>query len=498
MEKLDTLNKYFFGGEAEAEAEIRNEVFVPPIHLNKILSFSRSRYKVLLGAKGVGKSLLINVLNESALEDNAISVLLTPSDFNCEAIANKATNSDKMSAAYNQLLNAIGSKIGQFQTGLLVSGSEINLHKLAVEEGLNKADAVSQFASFLSKVTPLAKDVASAAMEAQRLSRNKNILTKDIATVLKKNKQKFWVLIDDVDQAAITKKQSYDYSVCWAIVAATIQLANDFSEVRSLISVRTDIWHTMTVGKKHGSDILDKIQTPVYLRFTEEELGDVFFKRIELANKEAIGNYVRDLSTFFESRTIKLPGHSESIRTWDFWIRKQSRNRPRDMVQLVQQLIEKAEENGAKVIKADDAYQIMLDYARDRITNIEREYREICPQIKSIVRELSIDKLYEFTPLVKILKAIPSSRRVMIDNSALTPNTNEAAVKILHILHMCNFINARVDVLPKEAGYDHILFSQRPDLVSVDNWNEMQKYKWEIHPVFHPYIHEMKTSTYKF
>ncbi|MEZ9417184.1 hypothetical protein AB4189_23980, partial [Vibrio sp. 10N.286.49.E1] len=154
--------------------------------------------------------------------------------------AKKATNSDKMSAAYNQLLNAIGSKIGQYQSGLLTSSSEINLHKLAVDEGLNKSDAISEFSNFLTKVTPFAKDVAKAAMDVQRLNKNKNILTKDIATVLKKNQQKFWVLIDDVDQAAITKQNSYDYSVCWAIVAATIQLANDFSEVRSLISVRTD------------------------------------------------------------------------------------------------------------------------------------------------------------------------------------------------------------------------------------------------------------------
>lgn len=498
MERLDTLNKYFFGGEAEAEADIRNDIFVPPSNLKKILSFTRSRYKVLLGAKGVGKSLLINVLNESALEESAISVLLTPGDFNCEDIAKKATNSDKISAAYNQLLNAIGLKIGQYQSGLLTSSSEINLHKLAVDEGLNKSDAISEFSSFLTKVTPFAKDVAKAAMDVQRLNKNKNILSKDIATVLKKNQQKFWVLIDDVDQAAITKQNSYDYSVCWAIVAATIQLANDFSEVRSLISVRTDIWHTMTVGKKHGSDILDKIQTPVYLRFTEEELGEVFFKRIELANKEAIGSYKRDLSTFFERRTLKLPGNTESIRSWDFWIRKQSRNRPRDMVQLVQQLIEKAEDHGNGVIKAEDAYQIMLDYARERITNIEREYREICPQIKAIIRELSTEKMYDFSELVKILKAVPSSRRVVIDSTALTPDTNDAAIKILHVLHMCNFINARVEAENQESDYDHILFSQRPDLVSADNWNELQKYRWEIHPVFHPYIHEMKTSTYKF
>ncbi|WP_292430460.1 hypothetical protein [Methylobacter sp.] len=187
MSNLTVLNKYFFGGEAEAEADIRNEIFVPPTNLSNILSFVRSRYRVLLGAKGVGKSLLINILNESALEDNAISVLLKPGDFDCEAIVKKSTNADKVSSAYNQLLKAIGAKIGQYSTGLIVDESTINLNKLSLEEGISKSDAISRFASFLAEITPVAKEYAVAAQKIQRLNTNKNILRKDISTVLNKN-----------------------------------------------------------------------------------------------------------------------------------------------------------------------------------------------------------------------------------------------------------------------------------------------------------------------
>lgn len=501
MDNLAVLNKYFFGGEAEAEANIRNEIFVPPNNLSNILSFSRSRYRILLGAKGVGKSLLINVLNESALEDNAISVLLKPGDFDCETIAKKSANSDKVSSAYNQLLKAIGAKIGQYSTGLIVNESKINLNQLSVSEGISKPDAMSRFASFLTEITPVAKEYAVAAQKIQKLNSHRNILRKDISNVLNNNKQKFWLLIDDVDQAAITSANCYDYSVCWAIVAATIQLANDFDQVRSLISVRTDIWHTMTVAKRLGSDILDKIQEPIYLEFSEKEIGDIFTKRIELSNKEiSPRNYNQDVLNYFDNRMIKLPGAKEIIRSWDHWIRKQSRNRPRDMIQLVQQLIEQAELNKSNKILEKHAYDIMLSYAKKRIENIEKEYREICPQVKSIIKDLSTETLFKFEDVVNILKRCPSSRSIMIDNVAIKANTKEAAISILHVLHMANFINARIDLSADNSQpndideYDHITFSMRPDLVTSDNWNEMQKYKWEIHPVFHPYVHEITTN----
>lgn len=491
---LEVLNKYFFGGEAEAEADIRNEVFVSPENINEILSFVRSRYKILLGAKGVGKSLLINVLNESALEDQTISVLLTPGDFDCESIAKKSTNSDKITAAYNQLLKAIGSKIGQYSKGLVVNESEINLNKLSVDEGTSKPDAVSRFASFLSDISPVANKYAQAAQKIQRLNTNTKVLQKDISTVLDKNKKKFWVLLDDVDQASITKENTYDYSVCWAIVAATIQLANDFNQIRSLISIRTDIWHTMTVAKKLGSDRLDKIQDPTYLKFSEEEIGGIFFKRIELANRDLGKNASRSLNCFFKEQNIRLPGVQQITRSWEYWIRKLSRNRPRDMVQLVQQLIEEAGKNESKMIKNENGIKVMLPFAKQRISNIEREYREICPQIKSIIKDISTKTTFDFDEIVKLLKQCPSTRHITIDNKVLNPNDNESGISLLHVLHMANFINARVVKSKETEEYDHILFSMRPDLVSMDNWNELQKYKWEIHPVFHSYVHEIKSQ----
>ena len=199
VENLDILNKYFYGGEAEAEAKIRQDIFVEPANLRAILSYRNSAYKVLLGDKGVGKSLLINVLNESILGDESISVVLTPKNFDCEAIHSKKTASDQMMEAYHQIIIAIGSALGKLQTGLLFDTSSINLHNLAVDSGLKQNDLMSKFSSILVAATPHAKDIAKALLDLNKLNVNHNSVSNDIKNVLAKNRRKFWILVDDVD-----------------------------------------------------------------------------------------------------------------------------------------------------------------------------------------------------------------------------------------------------------------------------------------------------------
>lgn len=493
MENLETLNAYFFGGEAEAESEIRNNIFVSPSNLKSLLSFNRARYKVLLGSKGVGKSLLLNVMNESVLEERDISILLTPKDFDCQKIAQKSTNSDKISAAYNQLLIAVASKLGSF-IDIAITDRDVNLYKLSIEEGMSRADMISRMSNFLPSLFPAASKVANAAKKIQSLNKKETILKKDIVESLKKNQKKIWILMDDVDQASIQNNTHYDYSVCWAIVAAIVDLANDFNDFRCMISVRTDIWHTMTISKKLGSDRLDKMQEPDYLKFNENEIQEIFNKRISLANKESIGVESITTHTFFDGDKIQLPGSAQITRSWKVWIAKMARNRPRDMVHLVQSLIEAAQTRGSEKIGSEDAHQIMLSFSKSRIKNIETEYREICPQIKALINTIESKTKFDFVNLIKELKGATSARSTTVDGKILRPDDNESAISLLKVLHMSNYINARNNLNEDGSQYEHITYDERPLLVDLDNWNELQKYEWEIHPTFHQYIEELKKS----
>ena len=269
-------------------------------------------------------------------------------------------------------------------------------------------------------------------------------------------------------------------------MSAVIQISIDFEEVRSLISVRSDIWHTVTVVKRLGTDRLDKIQTPVTLSFSEEEIGEIFFKRLALANAEIDGKNSKRLENFFSEPNIILPGKTETIRPWHIWIQKQSRNKPRDMVQLIQQLIEEADNNGSSKISNSDAHKIMTSFGQERIKNISREYGNICPQIEFIIQTVSTQTLYPFQVLFEKLKLLPSMSKITIDGLNLASNKAETALKILKVLHMANFINAKRTL--SDGSYEHYMFSEFPDLIQEGNVNDLQVFEWEIHPVFHNYV----------
>ncbi len=107
MPHISSLIKYFKGGSAEQEREIRGEVFVAPSNLNDLLSFDFHSNVILLGNKGVGKSIFVNVLHEAYLKNSELSLLITPNDLSCDPVLSKKTLSDRKSAAYGQILTQL-------------------------------------------------------------------------------------------------------------------------------------------------------------------------------------------------------------------------------------------------------------------------------------------------------------------------------------------------------------------------------------------------------
>lgn len=491
MANLDHLDTFFFGGEAEAEADIRNDIFVEPGAIDDLLSFRRSRYKVLIAPKGVGKTILLSVLNESILEHDQISMLLTPRDLDCKDIFDKDAIADRISSAYRQLLLAAASHVGSLSKDIGISDAIVNLQALSVDQGMTRPDLISRVATFLTAITPKGKDIAEAARGLQRLNKSVKILKGDVQSVLARNKNKLWLLIDDIDLAAVDDGGKYDYSACWAIISAAMDLANDFDGVRCIISVRSDIWHVMTKVKRLGSERLDKIKkNTVALSFNEDELRSMFIRRVELASQAAGANTI-EMDMFFADRWLVLPGVQEEKRTWDQWIAKNSRDKPRDMVQLVQSLIEEAQREKSEKIGDSHAHKIVLDYSKGLVANISTEYQQICPQVEGLMKFVSRKTLFDFEELIELLKKSPSAQSIEIDGVRMKANDKGSAIKLLAILHMANFMNPRVQSV---ARYDHLPFSSHPDFVSEENWNEMQKAQWEIHPAFHAFVNDTKSS----
>lgn len=484
MSNLDSLVKFFKGGNAEAEQDIRGEVFVRPGNFSELLNFDFHSTVILLGNKGIGKSIFVNVLHEAFLENEELSLLLTPDDLECDPILSKKTLADKKSAAYGQISKAIAGLIGKHSssTEIAISSDVTALQQLAVKEGYSKPDLMSRVAKILAQVTPHGGKVASALLAEQGRELGKNNMTEVIDAYLTKRNKNLWLFIDDIDAAvAQNEKGAFDYAACWAIVSAAIELSEDIESLRCVVSVRSDIWHLMTKVHRHGTERRDKLGNIQELRFSEDEIKGIFLKRIELA-AQAAGSAV-GLTTFFQATDVTLPGTTGAKRNWAQWVAKTSRNKPRDMVKMVQALITQAKRDQSPRIGDAQAHAILVNYGSERVGNIVDEYGGICPQIIDVIDDLTEQNTYAFSDLLDILLKAPAKRAIQIDGVPLQQN-NSSAIQLLRILHMACFINPRMD-----AGdeYTHYNYSDFPNLVDLAKLNDLQRYTWQIHPTFHSF-----------
>lgn len=493
-----SLKKFFKGGSAEEEKEIRGVVFIPPKDIENILNFDFHDSTIILGNKGVGKSILINVLHEAYLRNGELSLLIYPRDLKCDEILSKKTQADKKSTAYNQILLELATLIGKYANNhdnCTMNADIISLQKLAEAEGASKQDVITKFSKILVNAIPRGKEIASAILEAQSTPLTENNLSELVNTYLENKGINLWLLLDDIDEAGNQPegKQGFDYGSCWAIISAARELSLDIPKLKCIISARSDIWHLMTVVQKHGSSELDKLGHIYELKFSEEELQEIFNKRIELAafdSKiiEKSRTYQHDLSIFFEQKTVTLPGSTGAIRDWNQWLPKLSRFRPRDLIKAVQELIKEAKKDGVDKIGSKQAHSILLQFSTDRVNNIYNEYSQICPQIKEIMKDFSEKDIYKFKEIVDLIKSMPSRRAIQIDNISInSPPTKEQEVRILKLLHMACFLNPK-----EESGdsYNHLNYNDYPDLLTINNYSALQKYKWQIHPAFHTYMAE--------
>lgn len=492
MSNLASLIKYFRGGAAEDEKEIRGEVFVPPGNMDDLLSFDFHSNVILLGNKGVGKSIFVNVIHEAYLKNNELSVLITPDDLECDPILERKTLSDKKAVAYAQMLKSIACIIGAHSNKKEVAISEemVSLQKLAINEGYSKADLISKFSSLLAKATPYCGEIAQSLLAQQNNMMGVNKLTETVEKYLSKKGRTLWLFLDDID-AAVAKdsKNGFDYGACWAIVSAAIELSQDIPNLRCLISVRSDIWHVMTKIQRHGQERKDKLGFVHELKFSENELRNIFNRRIQLAAIDA--NSKHGIYTFFKNVQVLLPGESVNRRTWDQWLSKISRNRPRDLVKAVQMLITEAKKAKQDLIGDDNAHAILLGFGKERIENIVDEYDKMCPQINEIVNDLTAKNTYTFNELMDLLEKAPARRKTQLDGIPMQ-QTKEDAIKLLRILHMACFINPRLEGNGDDAEYKHFNFHDYPELIDFTKLNDLQRYKWQVHPAFHTYSHDMR------
>jgi len=499
MNNLRCLLDYFLDGSAETEREIRSEVFVQTRDIRKFLLSLKHNFSLLVSAKGIGKSFLLEEMNDTALSEGNISLLIHPKDIDMEAINQASVVSSKISVAYNELVKLIAIKLSEhIPADVPISKEEINIFRVTYESGEKRPPLAFKLFNLLSILLPHSGKIASSLNALAPKLGSANVLRGDILSILSGADKKLFLLIDDIDQAAVHHSMGIKYENSWAIVAAAFDLSNEIRGIKSVVSVRNDVWHTMMERRKLGVDRRDKIRNSIFtLRVTGDDVSKILNKRLKLAAKACGCDCADVYDCFFRGKVI-LPGVKSEKRPWTTWLATASRRRPRDLVQLIKKLAERAKLGGKSHIESNHAEIIMLEFAKDRLSNIDDEYIEVCPKLKMAYERILTKDCFTFEEIVEELRKVPSDYSFEIDGETLKTTTAdvEIAIKILWLLHMATIVTPRLQDSYAQRGFKHVYFDDEPNFVAIGNLNTLRAAQWEIHPVFHSYIAEKRAAMF--
>ncbi|WP_148040530.1 P-loop ATPase, Sll1717 family [Marichromatium sp. AB32] len=489
MSKMDTLKKYFPTGTTEGDRRLLDRIFIAPEQLPEVLAVPTGSPRVLVGNKGVGKTAILEWLFAAAKKKQIPTIFLRPDDLDLASIANVSDVSSIKRGMYDCFLDAVASAIGQKLSGLL-KGSAAKLYKESVARGAREEDWMEKLLTLLSKLSkPVAQiDASDLARDLAKQSLSTERLADVVQSYLFSEKRLFLILIDDTDQVA-TLDDPQHLNRLWGLLLAVRKLTSTNPKIKCVVTLRTEVWMRLLRNEKGQRDQIDHFRPLVmFLRAPEELIKSILKKRLALAAAEDRFNGSVPIRHFFDDEWMNLPT-SDERRSWEQFLTKSSRERPRDMIQLVNHLASAAKARNSDHIGSADAETAMETYSKERAEDLAIEMGFDCPGFLDVVRSFSdVDFESDFETVRQHLRSVPSRFSLKIGARVVKPEDDDDALLLLSLLHESGFLNARVPDSRKTDNYRHIGFLDDPHLVQPSRWNELQRARWEVHPAFRSYL----------
>lgn len=493
MSSLDYLKKYFLTGTAEEDLTFLQKAFVSSSQISEVVGIQPGAMRLVVGNKGIGKTALFEFIETCANKHRLPAVLIRPDDISAQPISPANDLGSLKRFYFDALLRAVAMAIGRDQKKLLV-GDAATLYKEAQRQGQTAEDFVQTTLRLLSAISAPVKgiDGVKLAKELSGVATNPELTRAINNQLLEGNSKVTFLLVDDTDQVAQPGNAEHLNRV-WGLLLGARKIATDCPNVRVLVSLRSEVWLRLQSEGKGQRDQTDHLRNlVVHLKSDDEHMRKIIIKRMNLAAADAGQPRVDPYSLFFQSSQVTLP-YSEEKRSWESFILKSARERPRDAIQLVRKLID-ATKAGQK-IGDESALKGMSIYSRERIDDLVGEFSPDCPEIRKLV-ESFIDIPFEtdFETLRDHLTRVGSAFSLVIRGAIIQPGSDEHALTALRLLHEAGFINARVADSRQPKQFRHILFAEEPNFVEMSNWNDLQASHWEIHPAFRSRLIEISRN----
>jgi hypothetical protein len=494
MTTLDHLLKYVRTGTAEGDRPFLGEIFIAPTQFTQLCAIEPGGMRVLVGNKGVGKSAVVEWIDKVAKVKKLPCLLIRPDNISSKDMPTSQDIGSLKRFYYEVLLRTVGAQIGSQLKGMLI-GNAAKLHNEARQQGLSEDDFIQKSLELISAVSlPVAKINGVQLAKELAGTNSPHELIKAINEQLLTSSNVFYLLIDDTDQLAAPDQPAHLNRI-WALLLAVRRLTGECNAVRAIVSLRSSVWTRLTSESLGQRDQTDHIRGLVIPLIADDKLiKGIIRKRLEHAAKNAGQTRVDPYTVFFNGTTMTLPTSDES-RTWDSFIAKSARERPRDAIQLIKNMIDAAKRSNAPLIGSKEADIAMKVYSSERVDDVVNEFSLDCKNIREILNTFAdFDFESDFEKLRRHLLTVPSIASIQIRGRQLRPNVDDDAVTILRLLHETGFMNPRVVDSTMPRGFRHILFHDDPNFVKLANWNAMQGARWEIHPAFRTYLIGVKQA----
>jgi hypothetical protein len=494
MALLDYLLKYVRSGTAEGDRPFLGEAFVSPTQFDQLCAIEPGSMRLLVGNKGVGKSAVVEWIDAVAAKRNLPCLLIRPDNIVSSTQPSSFDIGSLKAYYYDVLLRTIATKIGSNLKGFL-RGDAAKLYNEAKAKGLAKGDIVQTSLDLISAISmPVSKINGTLLAKELAASNSHQSLAGAISQQLLASGSVFYLLIDDTDQLAAPDQNSHLNRI-WGLILAVRRLIGDCPAIRPIVSMRSSVWARLTsesVGQRDQTDHMRGYVIP--LMASDQLMESIIRKRLLRAAADARQSGVDPYSVFFTGDTMTLPT-SDDRRSWQSFITKSARERPRDAIQLIKSMIDAATSASHLKIGSDDAGKAMIIYSSERVDDVVNEYSIDCRSVREIIDSFSdCDFECNFEQMRKHLRVVPSIASINIRGTVMRPDHDESAIAILGLMHEAGVVNARISDATMPRGFRHINFHDDANFVKMSNWNDMQAATWEVHPAFRTYLIGIRRS----
>jgi hypothetical protein len=488
MQTTEALARYFLTGTAEEDRPFLDRAFITHEQLSTILSMDPGAMRILAGSKGIGKTALFEWLAKVASRRQLPVLLLRPDDLDTKSIPVASDIATLKRGFYESVVTSVAVALGRQLRGFL-KGDAAKLYDVAMGQGARDPDFVGKVLQLLSAVSVPVSNVNGVQLAKDLAGKpNPDAVVRSVTQHLLAKGSILFLLIDDTDQVAAPSDAS-QLNRIWALLLAVRRLSGECPQLRCIVSLRTEIWARLeseSEGQRDQTDHLRGLVIP--LRASDDLMHKILLRRLTLAAEDLGKPNTDPYTIFFEKPTVRLPT-SEELRPWEQFILKSARERPRDAIQLIKILADKAKLHNRAQIGDLEADEGMKQYSKERVKDAADEYSKDCDSVRRIFQTFSKgDFELSFEALRMHLRTVGSGFSLVIRGETIKPDDDDDALRLLRFLHEIGFINPRLSDSRKPKDFRHVTFNDDPYFVQRANWNTLQAARWEIHPAFRSFL----------